>query len=558
MMDILYSTKYWCFVAVVAFGAWFGAMPAMAQEWEDDGELDDVEVEIVKDREIKLPFANKNFEKVPPSPVTPTKPELEYTFENVNYKLKTLNPRIRPLKAADDELSKTYGNYIKGGFGNFVTPYLEGFFSNKRNRDYSYGAHFRHLSSRNGPVDDENSGSSDSGIELFGRAFTKTATLGATIGYDTKRYNFYGYEPDQEVNKDTIEQRLNHFHLKADVASNKKKSPLKYNLQASFDFLQDNFSAEESEVGFDFNGSYAFGDAAALNIDADLAFISRDDEGLDIDGRTLFRLSPSFDFEYQDFKIRAGFNVAFENDTITNADKLHFFPAVRASYLLIDDLTIYAGIRGNVEKNTLRSLLAENPFLGAAVPVFHSNKTFDFYGGLEGKLSNAIGVHGGVSVANYKNMYFYVNSLENRAEFDIIYDTGNTTVFNAFAELMLNKSDKLKAVGRVDYYGYGTDEVAEAWHKPNYRVSVLAGYTLVEKIVLNGGLYVIGGIEAPTLDGNVELDPAIDLNLKMEYLFSDAASAFIKVDNIFSNEYELLNNYPVRGLQAMVGFTYNF
>ena len=36
------------------------------REWTEGGELENVEIEIVKEREITLPPANRNFEKVPP------------------------------------------------------------------------------------------------------------------------------------------------------------------------------------------------------------------------------------------------------------------------------------------------------------------------------------------------------------------------------------------------------------------------------------------------------------------------------------------------------------
>ena len=549
-------SKTWLFAVGLV---WVGALPAFGQEWEEgDNELEDVEVEIVKGREIKLPFASKNFEKVPPSPVNPSKPDLEYNFKNVDYTLKGLDLRVRPLKVKADGLEKTYGNYVKGGFGNFVTPYLEAFVANKRNKTHSYGAHFRHLSSRNGPIDDENSGSGATSISAFGNAYTKHLTLSADIGFDTRNYHFYGYEPDIEVDKDSIEQQFNHFFVNGQLAGNKAGAPLKYSLGASFDFLNDNFDAKENEVGFDFNAHYALSEATKINVEADLALITREDAMVESDMRTLFRLKPYFDFEVQDFKVRAGFNVALENDTLGDADQLHFYPILNASYLLIDNLSVYAGIRGNIEKTSLRSFTNENPFLAANIPIFHTNRSFDFYGGIEGKLSNTIGAHAGISIANYKNMYFFVNSPEDRSKFQIIYDEGNTAVFNLFAELSLTKSETFRAVGRVDYYGYNTDNVEEAWHKPNYVVSVDGAYTLFDKIVLGASLNLAGGIEAPTDEGSETLDPAVDMNLKGEYLISPRASAFLKFDNIFANEYELLNHYPVRGFQAMLGFTYNF
>ncbi|MEQ9414069.1 MAG: hypothetical protein RIF39_09570, partial [Cyclobacteriaceae bacterium] len=50
------------------------------EQWERDGEIGDVEIEIVRERQIVLPRANRNFEKVPPRPSEPIKPEITYEF----------------------------------------------------------------------------------------------------------------------------------------------------------------------------------------------------------------------------------------------------------------------------------------------------------------------------------------------------------------------------------------------------------------------------------------------------------------------------------------------
>lgn len=49
------------------------------QEW-DQAELDDVEIDIVKERQITLPKANRNFEKIPPRPSEPINPPIQYDF----------------------------------------------------------------------------------------------------------------------------------------------------------------------------------------------------------------------------------------------------------------------------------------------------------------------------------------------------------------------------------------------------------------------------------------------------------------------------------------------
>ena len=59
-----------------------------AQGWEDQGEIENAQVVIEKSRDIVLPQAPRNFEKVPPLPVEDNNSkDLKYNFTDVNTKL---------------------------------------------------------------------------------------------------------------------------------------------------------------------------------------------------------------------------------------------------------------------------------------------------------------------------------------------------------------------------------------------------------------------------------------------------------------------------------------
>lgn len=535
------------------------AFSAYSQEdW--DGEIQSAEIEIIKDREIKLSKVSRNFGKIPPASLQKKEKEIEYFYNAINFKLPDLKIRVRPLRMKDIPYKKLYGNYVKAGFGNFTTPYLEGYFANKRSKQYTYGAHVNFINSSKGPVDDQNSGSGRWDIDLFGKLFSPKTTVSGDLGFNRRNYNFYGYPENTEVDSDSIEQNFNNFYFKTSIENTKKSDKFNYLFGLRFDYLTDNFDAEESELQLDFRGNYALSGSSSINVISDLDLITRKDEGIETKARNIFRITPTFNFEYDGFLIEAGFNAVYENDTLGNSDELHFYPVARASYQLASNYGIYAGIRGDVQKNSLRSFVNENPFLNPNVAVFNTEKSFEFYGGIQGKLSSKLGFDAGWSVANYKNMYFFLNDFSDQSRFNIIYDTGDTRVFNAFGELSFNKDEKFRINFRGDYFGYSLDNIDEAWHKPNYRLAITSTYNLVDKFILNSELYVLGGIKAldvPSAE-TVNLDPAVDLNLRLDYQVSNQFSVFVRFNNVFSQEYELLNNYPSRSLQFMIGGAYTF
>lgn len=531
------------------------------EEWEkNDGEIEDVEIQIVKDREITLPKANRNFEKIPPSGIVRTQPNLEYFFSNLNLPLPALNIRVRPLRMKDEPLNKLYGNYVKAGFGNYATPYLEGYFSNKRDNQMMYGAHFNFLDSRNGPVDGKNSGSGVVNGNVFGKYFGSKVTASGEVGFDRRRYNFYGYPENQEVDADTLKQNFSVMHIQGYLENTQADAKLSYLAGFQFDYLTDNYEAKESEFQIDLNTGFDIGGTTKAEIKSDLDIISQKDALLDVKTRNIFRVNPTLTFEYGGFLINAGFKAIYENDTLGDSDEVHFYPVAKARYQLPSGFTVFAGIDGDIEKLTLRKMTNENPFLMPNAQAFNTNKTFQLYGGIEGSLSSKMGFRSGISVSTYKNMYYFLNSPLDQSKFMVVYDQGSTSLVNIYGELSYNRNEALRFILRGDYWGYDTDEIQEAYHRPNYKVSAISTYKLYDKFRFEAEAYMLGGIKAFDFNTgeDTDLDAALDLNLKAEYLFSKQFSAFIRLNNLLSNEYEVLYNYPSRGLQVLAGVTYSF
>lgn len=529
------------------------------QEWDDNGaEIEDARVVIEKDRKIELPTASRSYEKVPPLPSAVRERALEYEFKDYSYALKPLDPRMRVLTVQDEKLRKFYGNYLKVGFGNYTTPYLEGFFNNKRNDRYAVGAHVKHLSSKNGPVDKKNSGTSENRVGLYGKFFTKALTFRGDLKYERHKNNFYGYAPGLEVNDDDIKQIYNFLHANLGFASNSDNEDLFYQFKVTFDHLADHYESNESQVGFDLQTRFTLSELLEIGLKSDL-YLSKINNSGSL-SRNYFRLNPTFKTTIEPLEIIAGLNLVYEDDTLFNANKVHFYPMAKATYHISEDVKVYAGLGGDVERVALQDLARENPFIATDVPVFNTNKTLEFYGALEGKVLRSVAFKAGFSIGNYKNMYYYVNSQADSAQFDILYDNGNTSLFNLFAELGVSKSEVFNLVFRTDYYGYDPDELEEAWHKPTFGLSLLGTYNLYDKILFGLELASLGGIEGYNLqsDRKEALDPMIDLNFKTEYLFSDRASLFLNFNNILGNNNERYLNYPSRKFMFMAGITYSF
>ena len=530
------------------------------KEWTGDGEIENVEIEIIKEREITLPPANRNFEKIPPRPAEAIKPPITYDFQSFSFQAPQSNPLIRPLKLKQENPSHVYGGFLRVGYGNYTSPLLEAYYNTRRDKNKLIGAHLLHASADKGPVDGRNSGSGSTGLSVFGRSFTKGISLSGNAGFENRSTHFYGYPAGTQVEASDIKQSFNLLKI-AGALSNAKNSDFSYKLGAGVSHLADKFDARETEIDLEFSSAYEISEETKINLKGDYFYINRKDNNVEKHGRSLFILSPSVSFmPLEDLKVSVGFKTAFENDTI-DSKSVHVYPDIKASYPISPTVDAVASLSGGIEKVSLQSLSYDNMWLAPDVPIFHTNKTIDFNVGLNAKLGNKISAHSGLAVANLKNWYYFVNTAADQSKFTVLYDGGSGTKrANLYAAVSYLQSEIAKFMLRADLYRYSTARLDEPWHRPTYRVTANAFYNLYDKLLFNVDVIAQGGMKAfePVTDTTVKLDAAFDLNFKTEYLFSQSFSAFIQLNNIASSKYPVFLNYPVRGFQLLGGVTWSF
>lgn len=555
------------FIFILAF-----FITARAQDWSEEGEIEDAEVVIEKNREIELPKANRNFERIPPLPVQKPQVDVTYSFVDITPNLEELSPGIRVLKIKDPPLPKLYGNYARIGAANYITPYLELFVNNTRSRDYSYGVHLRHLSSRQGPVDGANSGNSDTRLMLNGKYFARNHTFSAEGGYERERYHYYGYAPVLELNRDSIRQIYNIGHLQVGIQKSDAQASFTYGMQGSFDRIGDRFGAVENQLGLALHAQVDVNEDLSFRMESEsylmgwqsVDFTGTETENVEQISRNLIKFKPYLHYKpsatNSSIEAKAGFNIAYENDTIENGNRLHFYPFISAAYYLTEGFSVYGNVEGDIQKVSWLDLTRENSWIASDVELAHTNKTIGFQGGVRGRAGSVFGFHAGVRADNYKNMYYYVNSAQDSTRFDVIYDTGNTFLLNLFGEFNVSAGERFRTTLRGDYYHYTTDRVDKPWHKPALEVNLLASYNLYEKILFNTELMVLSGIEGYNMASGTQktLEPILDMSFKMDYLFSSRFSTFLQLKNIFAQNYERYLNYPSRGIMVMLGATYSF
>ena len=267
------NLKWICLQVVMLF---FGSyLVAQDQNWEEDGDIQDAEVIIEKERQITLEKANRGFEKVAPHPVEITGTDQNYSFDYIKYTATPFSPTVRINRIKEQPLPKLYGNYVKAGIGNYGTTYLEGYFNNKRSETHSLGGYLKSLSSTRGPVDKGNSASSEFSLGFDGSYFGQEVTWTGNVEYGRDKIFYYGYTPGIEVDKDTIKQVYNKVSIGLGIEDRHKNQGVDFTLDGQFTTFSDEFDASEDQGAFNFNGSYNIGDHLGFGVQSDLYLTKR-------------------------------------------------------------------------------------------------------------------------------------------------------------------------------------------------------------------------------------------------------------------------------------------
>jgi len=148
----------------------------------------------------------------------------------------------------------------------------------------------------------------------------------------------------------------------------------------------------------------------------------------------------------------------------------------------------------------------------------------------------------------------------------VVYDDVNT--LSIFGELKVEVSDAFSLGASGEYFSYTMTNEPEAWNLPDFKATIFSNFDITEQIYAGVSVFYVG--ERNSLftgdvgifgDGMVvfgTLDSYIDANVHLGYRVNDRLSIFAKGSNLLGENYEKWQNYPVQGIQGLLGATYKF
>ena len=404
----------------------------------------------------------------------------------------TLTP-ITPAKMMQETMDDLTNSYVRLGFGNSVSPLIEAYYNNGRNKEYSFGGWFQtHSDFGKIKLSDGTKVDSDFGrtnLTLFGKKIMPKAIITGTAGYNKHEVTYFGYNTDAAPIDPTIspkEQIFNQFNAKLNYYSSFTDSThLNYNYEVGFNHIGDKFDMQENLLQLSlkldkFSNQERFGGEFSVNHYMKNA-------NLDSANNTIIRLSPWINLYGKQWRALVGTNLII--DANGSGKQTAFFPMALLSYDIISHYLIpYVEISGYLEENSYSKITGENPWLIPGKNVFNTSHKFIFTGGVKGNMSTKVSYHILARYSLVDSMYFITNTnlkstnpLFNR----FTTESDNVEITNILGELTIAPTTRLNFFFRAQYDSYKMNKLAKPWHKPDFTAMASIRYNLRDKIVVS-------------------------------------------------------------------------
>tara|TARA_R110001606_G_scaffold94460_2_gene209437 strand:+ start:769 stop:2520 length:1752 start_codon:yes stop_codon:yes gene_type:complete len=484
-----------------------------------------------------------------------------------------------------------YNSYASLGAGLYGNVLGEFYTSRTINRDENFDIGFNHLSSRGGIDGVElNDTFYDTRLDASYAKRDRDLDWGAAIGLQHQLYNWYGIEPGvfSETVINSIDERQNYFmgeasgHINVEDAYF-KRADLTY--RRFFDAVSSGENRAIFNTGFEFpindevfNAKVKVDYVGGTFENADVSSTTNDN-GISY-GNLQVGVNPSLKMLRDDLSLNLGVNLVYGMDLENSESNFYIYPAVTASYRLLDESVIaYGGVTGELKQNSYYDFVEGNPFVSPTLTVAPTDSQYNAYVGFKGQLlpNLSYNVKGSYSAENNKPLYVLNPRNDFRSDekgyyygnsFDLFYDDIKT--LGIFGELNVDVNRNFTLGVNAEVYDYNTETGNPAWNLPNLKASLFMDYQIGEKWYAGANLFYVG--ERDDFSSNViqnalpsdfpatqiTLDGFFDANAHIGYRYTDQWSFFIKGANLSNNDYQRWANFQVQGIQVLGGATYKF
>ncbi len=499
------------------------------------------------------PSAKINFSAATPLPDS-TLPTLQYNVPSQNLFFSYQPAALKPLAAdIDTGINWQNKNFLKAGFGNYTTPYLQAGLSFGDGETSVVNVNAKYLSSKGSLPFQQFSRFNGDATGIFTKGINE---ITGKVFFDANTQYEYGFTPDSlKFSKDDLRRSYSTFGAKVGLRNKTVNSiGVSYNPSVYISGFTDNRNASEANFILDAPMSKTFGDnfTFKFGITADLTGYKGDT--VDKINNNLVYLSPALQYASNSFTVSGGIIPSWDNK------EFHMLPNITADIKVNEEkFVLMFGWKGYYNKTNYQYLAGFNPWIKQ--PDFLKSTRFvDAYAGFKGSAGSHFTYNAQLTLQHIYNQPLFVNDSITGRSFTVLNES-NMHNFKLHGELGYTLQEKFSLLAGVTINQYNnlTDN-SKAWGLLPNEINGSLRWNVLKDLMFKADLYFWDGARyLTTKDRNAaRLDGAFDLNAGAEMKINKSFSAWLQFNNLFNNKYERWHQYQVLGFQALGGVIYHF
>jgi len=546
-------TKYISFLAC----SFLMTGSALYAQQKNDTTIDNQTIEITQTYKPEIAKPSKPV-IIPSLPrVDTVRPRFQYEVPQQTLSYTYHSVPIRPLALGASKSPMPFQNYVKVGYGNLSSLYLDAGVGSVKTNDYELDAHFSHLSQK-GNI--ENQQSSRTSFDAGGKYFTSGHAIGASVNFLRNGNTLYGYDHDvYEYQKNAIKQAFTGVNLTLSAENTQMNNNLDiwYRPNISFGLYGDKFEAKERYFAFDIPAYMPIDDSSMVFSLGLKGNFTRFENSFIATNNNYLQVKPAFDIITEKSNIHLGINPTWgKNGTC------YLLPDIALNTRIFKKgLALVAGWKGGLNQNTYQQLSQKNPFVYNDYNI-QQTRTDQVYGGFESAFGQHISFGGTAAWHQYKHLALFVNDYVTEQDgkvFDVVYDS-KVQAISIEGFIRYQVGNTFGVSGSASWYNfYKTTTFDKAYHEPAIKLTGNLYFHPWEPLHLNVNMDFWNGMYALNADGTNRTMPAfVDLSANAEYNIIPRLSAFVQLNNIFGSHYQRWNQYDSYGFNIIGGIRFKF
>ncbi len=488
-----------------------------------------------------------------PPLVDSTRPTLTYTIPAQNLFFQLQPTPIKPL-ALPNQANEGWSNsnYVKLGYGNFSTPYLQAGLSFGNIKTAAIGIYANYISSKGTIKNQENA---NLGLAIQGSKTTpKGIEIAGKVGYNQDQYRLYGYDHNlYNYTKNQVKQNFSTTNL---TLGFKNVQPteygLNYNPKLTANLFTDNKKANEINAILDVPVQKNIGDNVGIQIGAAVDYTHYTNPSTSINN-TIVYIKPALLLQSNTIKFVGGAIPSWENS------KFALLPNLTADIKLkASQYSLQLGWLGYFNKGSYQRWAAINPYIAQPTTLYNT-KVDEKFAGIKGTSGNHIVYSIKASYFSYNNMPLFVNDTTDGKTFIVTKETSLNAI-QIHAEVGVIEKEIFHLTAGVNINNYlNLQNNAKAFGLLPIEATAALQWQLFKGLWLKADAFVWDGAKFKTKTNQItKLNFVTDVNAGLEFKVTKQIAVWANGNNLLNARYQRWRNYDTYGTNFLVGFRYNF